>query len=321
MSPKIAHLETDDSEMPFILDIAPAGTDIGWVDSTKTIEAQASLMKDTIVIFGDATVELVRKLPNVKLVQVASAGTDRLDVAGLASAGVPVANGGGANSIAVSEHAIALMISVFRKLNLQMESARAGKWSGFINKDLWSTSHELTGKTVGIIGLGNIGQNVAQRLKGWECQLLYHDAVERSQALESKLEVSRVSRNTLLKSADIITLHVPLLPSTTGMISDDELDLMKDSAILINTCRGPVVDEAALIRGLQAGKISGAGLDVLEQEPPEADNPLLDMDNVVVTPHLASFAKESSDRSRQFAIENSVRVVNGESPLAIVPPA
>lgn len=320
MSPKIAHLATDDSEMPFILDIAPAGTDIVWVDSTKTIEAQASLMKDTIVIFGDATVELVRKLPNVKLVQVASAGTDRLDVAGLANAGVPVANGGGSNSIAVSEHAIALMISVFRKLNLQMESVRTGKWSGFLTNDLWSTSHELTGQTVGIIGLGHIGQNVAQRLRGWECQLLYHDAVERSEALESKLEVSRVSKDTLLKSADVITLHVPLLPSTTGVISDGELDLMKDSAILINTCRGPVVDEAALIRGLQAGKISGAGLDVLEQEPPEADNPLLDMDNVVVTPHLASFAKESSDRSRLFAIENSVRVINGESPLAIVPP-
>ena len=138
--------------------------------------------------------------------------------------------------------------------------------------------------------------------------------------MESKLEVSRGSKDTLLKSADVITLLVPLLPSTTGLISDGELDLMKDSAILINTCRGPVVDEAALIRGLQAGKISGAGLDVLEQEPPEADNPLLDMDNVVVTPHLASFAKESSDRSRLFAIENSVRVINGESPLAIVPP-
>jgi phosphoglycerate dehydrogenase-like enzyme len=132
--------------------------------------------------------------------------------------------------------------------------------------------------------------------------------------------VTRVSRDDLLRSSDVVTLHVPLLDSTRGMIDDRAFGLMKSTAILINTCRGPVVDEAALIRALRAGEIAGAGLDVLEEEPTPDDNPLLDMDNVAVTPHLASFAQESWEKSQRFAVENAARAANGEEPLAVVRP-
>ena len=323
MGAKIAYLAPDDGHMEYLRTLAPEA-DVAWVDSNLGTEEQAALMQDAVVIFGDGTVgdgtvEVARRCPNLKLVQVASAGTDRLDVAGLAALGIPVSNGGGGNAIAVSEHAIALMISVYRKLNLQMESARAGRWAEGIRQ--WrATAHELSGKTVGIIGLGYIGQNVAQRLVGWECELLYEDAVDRPADLEARLGVTRVSRDDLLARSDVVTLHVPLLDTTCGMISDAELDAMKTSAILINTSRGPVVDEAALIRGMRDGKIAGAGLDVLEVEPTPPDNPLLHMVNVVVTPHLASFAQEASDRCRGFALENSIRVVNGEQPLSVVAP-
>ena len=321
MGAKIAFLAPDDGQMEYLRALAP-DADVAWVDSNLGTEEQAALMQDTVVIFGDGKVEVAvaRRCPNLKLVQVSSAGTDRLDVAGLAALGIPVSNGGGGNAIAVAEHAIALMLSVYRKLNAQMESARAGKWAEGIRGEWWETAHELTGKTVGIIGLGHIGQNVAQRLAGWECELLYEDAVDRPAELEARLGVTRVSRDDLLARSDVVTLHVPLLDATRGMISDAELEAMKDSAILINTCRGPVVDEAALIRGMRAGKISGAGLDVLEEEPTPPDNPLLQMDHVVVTPHYASFAQEASDRSRKFALDNAIRVVNGEQPLAVVAP-
>ncbi len=319
MGAKIAYLAADDSQMEYLNALAPEA-DVAWVDSNLSTEEQAALMQDTIVIYGDGTVDLARRCPNLKLVQVSSAGTDRLDVAGLAALGIPVSNGGGGNAISVAEHAIALMLSVYRKLNVQMESAKAGRWAGDIRQEWWETAHELTGKTVGIIGLGHIGQNVAQRLAGWDCELLYEDAVERPADVEARLGVTRMSRDDLLARADVVTLHVPLLGATRGMISDAELDAMKTSAILINTCRGPVVDEAALIRGMRAGKIAGAGLDVLEQEPTPPDNPLLRMDNVVVTPHMASFAQESWDRSRRFALENAVRVVNGDEPLSVVAP-
>jgi len=123
-----------------------------------------------------------------------------------------------------------------------------------------------------------------------------------------------------LQTSDIVTLHVPLNRQTQGMISDREFDLMKPTAVLINACRGPVVDEAALIRALRDKKISAAGLDVLEQEPTPADNPLLDMDNVLVTPHLAEFAQESYDKSRAFAVQNAARVARGEEPESVVLP-
>ena len=319
MGAKIAILEPDDGKMEYLRALAPEA-DVAWIDSNLGVEEQVALMQDAVVIFGDGKVDVARRCPNLKLVQVSSAGTDRLDVAGLAALGIPVANGGGGNAIAVAEHAIALMLSVYRKLNFQMESAKAGKWAEGIRGEWWETAHELTGKTVGIIGLGHIGQNVAQRLAGWECELLYEDAVDRPADLEARLGVTRVSRDDLLARSDVVTLHVPLLDATRGMISDAELDAMKDSAILINTCRGPVVDEAALIRGMKAGKIAGAGLDVLEEEPTPPDNPLLQMDHVVVTPHFASFAQEASERSRRFALENAIRVVNGEAPLAVVAP-
>jgi phosphoglycerate dehydrogenase-like enzyme len=161
---------------------------------------------------------------------------------------------------------------------------------------------------------------VARRLQGWDCRLIYHDVAKFPPGLEEALHISRVSLDELLRTADIITLHVPLNRRTKGMISDKEFGLMKPTAVLINACRGPVVDEAALIRALKAQKILGAGLDVLEDEPTAANNPLLDMDNVLVTPHLAALAQESFEKSRAFAVRNAARVAQGEEPESVVDP-
>jgi phosphoglycerate dehydrogenase-like enzyme len=210
------------------------------------------------------------------------------------------------------------MVSVYRKMHLQFQAVKDRQWAGDLRTKWFSQAYELTDKTVGIIGLGRIGQRVARRLQGWDCRLIYHDVARFPPALEEVLHLTRVGFDELLQSADIITLHVPLTRQTRGMISDREFGLMKPTAVLINACRGPVVDEAALIRAMQQHKILGAGLDVLEEEPTPADNPLLNMDNVLVTPHLAAFAQESFDKSRTFAVQNAARVARGEAPESVV---
>ena len=258
--------------------------------------------------------------PNLRLVQTVSAGTDTLDVKGLGEMGVRTANNGGGNAVAVAEHAIGLIISVYRKLRLQFESARAREWAGDIREAWRGQVHELTGKTVGIVGLGHIGQAVARRLRGWECDLVYYDVVDHSDELERELAIRRLSLDELLRESDVVSLHVPHTGRTGGMIGAPELSKMKATAVLINTGRGPVVDEAALADAIRRGEIAGAGLDVLEEEPTPTDNPLLDMDRVVVTPHMAGNSVEAYDKSRAFAVANVTRVIRGEEPQSVVLP-
>jgi phosphoglycerate dehydrogenase-like enzyme len=299
----------------------PAGVELVWVDSTQTIEQQAAQLKDAVAVIAAPSafaVDLALACPNLKLIQTVSAGTNMIDIPALDELGIKVANNGGGNAVAVSEHTIALMVSVYRNLRRQFQLVQDRQWASDHRATWMPNAYELTDKTVGIIGLGRIGQQVARRLQGWDCNLIYHDIVTLPAALERALNVTKVDFDTLLRSADIITLHVPLNRHTKGMLNDRAFDLMKPTAILINACRGPVVDEAALIRALQNKKILSAGLDVLEQEPTPADNPLLDMENVLITPHLAALAQESFEKSRAFAAQNAARVAAGEAPQSVV---
>jgi phosphoglycerate dehydrogenase-like enzyme len=302
----------------------PQGVELIWVDSTQPIEQQAAQLKDAVAVIAapaDFAVDLALACPSLKLIQTVSAGTNRLDVPALDELGIKVANNGGGNAVAVSEHTIALMVSVYRNLKRQFQSVQDRQWAADIRATWFPNAYELTDKTVGIIGLGRIGQQVARRLQGWDCRLVYHDVLTLPTALEKALNVTKVDFDELLRTSDITTLHVPLSRLTQGMMNDRAFDLMKPTAVLINACRGPVVDEAALIRALQGKKILSAGLDVLEQEPTPADNPLLDMDNVLMTPHLAALAQESFEKSRAFAVQNVARVASGEAPQSVVDPA
>ncbi len=323
MSPKIALYAPNDGQIADFQRVAPDGADIAWVDSSQPIDAQAADLKDTVALIvgggGGFSLELAKSCANLTLIQTTSAGTDRLDKQALGELGIRVANNGGGNAVAVAEHTIALMVSTYRKLQIQFNLVKAGEWMGDLRSTWYSQAHELTGKTVGIIGLGRIGSRVARRLQGWECDIVYHDVI-RFPDLESELGVSFVSRDELLQSSDIITLHVPLNKHTKGMMSDREFGMMKPTAVLINACRGPVVDEAALIRAMNDSKIAAAGLDVLEEEPTPKDNPLLHMDNVLVTPHLASFAQEAGEKSRVFAMQNVARVAQSTEPESVVLP-
>ncbi len=323
MVANIAYLAPNADLLDSFAGSAPEGAEIKWVDSTQSVERQAEDLRDVAAVIvspSQYSVELARLTPSVRLVQTTSAGTDMIDKQTLGELGIRVANNGGGNAISVAEHTITLLVSVFRKMQLQFNAVQAGEWMGNIRSDWFSQAHEIAGKTVGVVGLGRIGSRVARRLQGWECDIIYYDVVNVPEELERALNATRVSLDELLQTADIVTLHVPLNGRTTKLISDREFDLMKPTAVLINACRGPVVDEAALLRAIQEKKIMAAGLDVLEEEPTPTDNPLFGYDNVLITPHLASFTQESGERSRAFAMYNTAKVARGEDPESIVLP-
>ena len=323
MTGVIAVVGPDESVLEGLLPFAPDDVDVKWVDSSLPVDAKAEQMSDSVAMLhagAQFDLELVRRCPRLRLIQTLIAGVDVFDLAALAEMGVQVANNRGGNAVAVAEHTVMLIVAVHRKLRLQFETVRAGRWSGTLRRDWQPQAYEIAGQTVGIIGMGFIGREVARRLQGWGCSILYHDTVHPPAELVYELRLRSVSMEDLLRESDIVSLHVPLNDRTRGMIGIRELQLMRRTAVLINTSRGAVVDEAALIQALRDGVIAAAGLDVLEEEPTPGDNPLLSMDNVAVTPHLATMSAESGPRSAAFAMENMARVARGGDPLAVVEP-
>ena len=212
-----------------------------------------------------------------------------------------------------------LMLSVYRRMMESWDNTRDGKWRDGV--DQLPVRTEINGKTVGIIGFGNIGRQVARRLSGFDCEILYHDAIELMPGRDQELGAQAVELDHLLRVSDIVTVHVPLNSSTRGMMGAREFGLMKKTAIFINTCRGPVHNEADLIKALQNGEIAGTGLDVLEEEPTDPNNPLLNMPTAIVTPHWAGGTGEGNERAVVFALSNLERLVKDRKLLSVVDPA
>ena len=257
-----------------------------------------------------------RAAPRLRLIQLVSAGYDRIDIEAARRAGVPVANNGGANSVAVAEHTLMLMLALCRRLVWQHTGVAAGRWRG--NGPV-PRLYELEGMTLGIIGLGTIGKKVARMARAFAMSVQYFDTERLPEDAADALGVRFRLMSEVLRSSDIVSLHVPLTAATRGMIGSAELALMKPSAYLVNTCRGPVVDERALHEALASGRLAGAGLDVFEQEPPQAGNPLLGLDNVVLTAHLAGPTWDNKFKQARNAFDNVLRVARGDAPLWVIP--
>jgi phosphoglycerate dehydrogenase-like enzyme len=299
--------------------LLPAGYELVVTD--RKAPDFAAVVKDADYVMGFAREgmdhEFYRLAPRLKLIQLVSAGYDRLDLDAARKAGVPVANNGGSNSVAVAEHTVMLMLAVLRKLAWQHANVAAGKWR--VGDFAETRLYELAGKTVGIVGLGTIGKKVARRLRGFDVQILYYDIVRLSEDQEDALGVRFALFDELLRAADVVTLHVPLNDVTRAMIGARELGLMKASAVLINTCRGPVVDEAALHQALTSRRIAGAGLDVMVEEPPRPGHPLFALDTVTFTPHTAGPTWENWTKAFRNAFDNIQRVAAGREPLWVIP--
>jgi phosphoglycerate dehydrogenase-like enzyme len=317
--PKVLFFTNLDAEIvPQLIGYAPADFEV-QVHPTKMDEAKKRVLAadaDFFILFPSVIEEsVVRGAPRLKLIQLVSAGFDKMPMRLLKELDIPVANNGGANAIDVAEHTLSLILGLYRMLPQMDRNVRHNGWNALDSGRLTYTIH---GKTVGIVGMGNIGRRVAQLLRPFGARLLYYDAYPLAAEVESALGVERVDLPDLLRRADVVTLHVPLNNETGGMIGREELALMKSSSILINTCRGPVVDEAALTAALQARQIRGAALDVLEKEPPAPDSPLFGLENVLLTPHTAGVTFDTWARRGEFIFENLQRVWQGERAQALI---
>jgi len=300
-------------------ELLPPGMELLVVDPTKPEFYDAAADAEYYLgspRFGIGN-EFFRAAPKLKLVQLTSAGYDRVDLEAARKAKVPVANNGGANSVAVAEHAVMLMLAVLKKLVYHHLNVVAGTWRA---KDFAAIrTYEVEGKRLGIIGLGNIGKKVARRVQGFDMEVRYYDVLRLTEDQEDALGVRFALFNELLRTSDVVTLHVPLNDVTRKMISTRELAMMKRSAILINTCRGPVVDEDALHQALTSGTIAGAGLDVMVEEPPKKNHPLFSLPNVTLTPHSAGPTWDNWTKAYRNGFDNIQRVEAGRTPLWVVP--
>jgi phosphoglycerate dehydrogenase-like enzyme len=257
-----------------------------------------------------------KAVPKLKLVQLLSAGYDNVDLEAARRAKVPLSNNGGANAISVSEHALMLMLTVYRKVVWQHSSVSGGRWRG---NGPAPRMYELHDKTLGIIGFGTIGKKVARLAQPFGMHVQYFDIARLSEGEADRHNVKFRLLRELLRTSDVVSLHVPLNDSTRHMIGKEELELMKPNAIIVNTSRGPVIDEVALHAHLAAGKIFGAGLDVFDQEPPPSNNPLFRLDNVVLTAHFAGPTWDNHVARFRNAFDNVQRVARGEPALWVVP--
>jgi len=299
-------------------ELAPPGFELIAAVSGGTAHHAALAEADYIVCVPSVRLDdgAYRAAPRLKLVQLLSAGYDDCDIEAARRAGVPIATNGGANAIAVAEHAIMLMLAVSRRLIWQHNAVAAGRWRG---NQPPPQLHELHGKTLGIVGLGRIGKKVARLAAAFGMRVHYYDVVRLSEDAEDALGARFRLLPEILGASDIVSLHVPLTAATRHLIGAAELRRMPPSAILINTCRGPVVDEAALHAALAGGGLAGAGLDVFAEEPPRADNPLFALENVVLTPHMAGPTRESFHARLRNAFDNIERVARGERARWVIP--
>lgn len=285
-------------------------------------ESLPDTLENAEAILGDYTFrvslgsDLLRHCTGCKLIQQPSAGYEHIDVQKAAELGIPVANVPGANALSVAEHTIMLILACLKKLILAHQKTASGEWAQ--DEMAIHGVFELYSKTLGIIGAGRIGQEVARRAKPFGCKIVYYDEKRLDSNLEEELGISYMDLDELVKASDVVTLHVPLTPETKGLMNAQRINSMKRGSVLVNVARGGIIDEAELAKALEEGQIAGAGIDVFSTEPPSKDNPLLKAPNVVLTPHIAGATNESRLRIINAAIENIIRVLRGMKPENVV---
>jgi phosphoglycerate dehydrogenase-like enzyme len=257
------------------------------------------------------TEETLAAAPRLRMVQHQGVGHEKIDKAALQARGIPLALCPAGTTRGVAEHTILLILAVYRRLVVADAKLRQGTW---LQWGLRSVSYELAGKTLGLVGFGRIGQAVAQRAYPFEVQILYHDPfLKEPPAAAGTWGAREASLLELLRASDILSLHVPTTEQTRRFMGLPRFQQMRRSAILINTSRGILVDEPALIKALESGTIAGAGLDVFEKEPIQPDNPLLTMENVVLTPHIAAGTVDALREKMRSVFANLQRFTRGEA--------
>jgi D-3-phosphoglycerate dehydrogenase len=271
---------------------------------------------DVVWLFGGSRVVTATNLgllPRCIGIIRTGSGTDNVPVEAATQLGIIVANTPDALTDAVSDHTIGLLFALLRQIAVQDRAVRSGIWDRTKAWPHWT----LHGRTLGFVGFGRIPRAVARKLRGFEMKVLACDPVISPQTA-AEHGAARAELDELLAQADVVSVHCPLTPQTHHLIDERALWQMKPTAVLLNTARGPVVDEQALIAALTAGRIAGAGLDVLEQEPPTPDSPLLRLDNVVLTPHIAAYSESFLENSWRLSVETVIALASGRRPRSYV---
>jgi glyoxylate reductase len=276
------------------------------IEKTKNVDALATLLSDKI----DA--EVFNAAPRLKIVSQLAVGYDNIDIPEATKRGIYVTNTPEVLTDTTADFAWALLMALARRVIEADKYVRTGQWKVGWHPDMM-TGRDIYNATIGVVGAGRIGYAVAKRATGFSMKILFYDVVPRPE-IEKDFGAKKVDLDTLLKESDFVSIHVPLMKETQHLINEQKLKLMKKTAYLINNSRGPVVDEKALYKALKEGWIAGAGLDVFEQEPTPADNPLLKLDNVAVAPHISSASIETRSKMGEMVAENLVAFFEGKKP-------
>lgn len=281
------------------------------ISNLRDKDGAITLLTDTI------DTEVLKAAPGLQVVANFAVGFNNVDMDAATRLGVVVTNTPGVLTETTADFAWTLIMAAARRVVEGDNLARSGKFNAWGPKML--LGHDVFGKTLGLIGLGRIGQAVARRAKGFNMRVIFYDAEPIPDSVIRELGVERVALEQLLRSADFISLHVPLLPETKHLLNDRTFAMMKPHCIVVNTSRGPVVEEKALVRALRHGKIAAAGLDVFENEP-EIEPELFELDNVVLAPHIASASYETRLKMCNMAAENLLTALKGQRPRNLVNP-
>ncbi|WP_422124417.1 C-terminal binding protein [Planococcus sp. X10-3] len=285
-------------------------------EQCKTEEDVIAACKDADALinqYAPITRNVIEQLDNCKVISRYGVGFNTIDVDAATEKGIIVGNVTDYCLDEVSNHAMALLLSLARKVTLLNDAVKNGNWDFKVAVPIY----RLQGKTLGLVGFGNIPQTVARKAKAFDLNVIAYDPFVAPEVAAAQ-GVQLVTLDELCERSDYLSVHVPLNAHTEGMISRKEFAMMKKEAFIINTARGPIIDEQALIEALQAGEIAGAGLDVLETEPIAADNPLLAMNNVILNPHSAFYSVEAETELKRKTAENVADVLSGYYPTYLV---
>lgn len=282
------------------------------LEKAANVDGLVTLLSDPI----DA--EVFSVADDLQIISQYAVGFDNISIKEATKQGVYVTNTPGVLSETTADFAWALLMAVARKVVEADEYVRKGEWAVAWHPKML-LGKDVYGSTLGIIGLGRIGSAVAKRAQGFDMDVLYYSR-SRKQKLEQKIDLEYTQLEDLLRRSDFVSLHVPLTDETYHLIDEEALQLMKETAILVNNARGDVINEKALYTGLKEGWIAGAGLDVFEQEPTSKDNPLLSLDNVVVAPHISSASYKTRSKMAEIVAQNLISFFEGETPPNLVNP-
>lgn len=305
----------------------PVGWDIVFLSPPYTEAELSAACQGADYLLADSaypvTERVISENQQLKLIHAEGVAYDKINVTAAAAYGIPVCNNRAVNNGAVAEHAIGLMLAGLRRITQCSEEIPRIGFAASQKAHRAQGEHELSAQHIGLIGFGAIGREVAKRLRGWGCHISYYDTNRPDAATERALQVDYLSLDELLHRCDIISLHVPVLPETRGMINADTLRQMKPTALLINTARGEIVDQGALYDALASGELYGACLDTLSPEPAPMDLKLLHLPpehrwRLIVTPHIGGTTDEAFTRMLRGAIANMQRMEQGEPLINVV---